>query len=188
MQLAYLIPHLDAEIDRLQRARDLLAFVPASIDFNETAAHMQPPLPSSLIAPSISAVENDSAATAQNGSAAPSTVEVVRIKRRRSYTRSHESRTIRRKPVVVDTALRGPVPAGPVVVSAAEARKSQVSKSAQATLADEVKKAGVEPLPTFAWHSRTSDARNMDALLQKLMNIGSDDAEKNRASLPPSLG
>jgi hypothetical protein len=90
--------------------------------------------------------------------------------------------------VVVDTALRGPVPAGPVVVSAAEARKSQVSKSAQATLADEVKKAGVEPLPTFAWHSRTSDARNMDALLQKLMNIGSDDAEKNRASLPPSLG
>ena len=78
--------------------------------------------------------------------------------------------------MVFDTALRGPVPTGPVVVSAEQVRKSQAAKAEQAVRAAEVRKAGADLVSNFGWRSRPTDMQNVDALLQRLMSIGEENS------------
>jgi hypothetical protein len=89
--------------------------------------------------------------------------------------------------LVLDTALRGPVPAGPVVVSAEEVRKSQAAKAAQATRAAEVRRAGSDFVSSFGWRSRANNGNSVDALMQRLINIGKEDADHESVSSLSSL-
>jgi len=200
MQLAYLLPHLDAEIERLQRARDLLAlisssrFSPASGSHGPIANKMlaQPGLFSSTGAHQKSSEQASESVLSPSSPGASSLVAInsaadlsprpVR-RRRRSDLHSGETRLVRRKrPVVEDTALSGSVPSGPVVVSAEQVRKSQALKAAEALRMAEVKKAGSDLSSSTGWRNRATDARSVDALLQRLINLGADDADQSTAS------
>ena len=189
MQLEHLIPHLDAEIDRLQKARDLLALfllfqqsgttsdADRSMEEHSSEAPIFDKQFDKQIEPAIAAPASEPA---------PSQPEVIRLKMRRSRIAREQPRSRRiREAGAVDTALRGLVPAGPIVVSAAEVLKSQAAKTAQATRAAEVKRAGNEPGSSAAWRDRSSDMRHVDAMLQRLINIGEDDAEQVAASRLP---
>jgi hypothetical protein len=99
----------------------------------------------------------------------------------------NESRAGRRKRLVLpDTALRGSVPSGPVVVSAEEVRRSQASKAAQTTRAAEVKQAGDELMSSFNWRSQNTGGRSVDLLLQRLMSIGESTDQGQITSLRQS--
>jgi hypothetical protein len=124
-----------------------------------------------------------SASDAETPQAAVST----RIKTRRARMPQNESRAGRRKRLVLpDTALRGSVPSGPVVVSAEEVRRSQASKAAQTTRAAEVKQAGDELMSSFNWRSQNTGGRSVDLLLQRLMSIGESTDQGQITSLRQS--
>lgn len=195
MQLAHLVVHLNAEIERLQKARDLLALSSSSTkifhDFDTVLAvrprSLQPELEKGAKKKenkprAINFVSSGPGADLSKVSTA--TVR-TRIKTQHVVMPEDESRVGRRKRLVSpDTALRGSVPSGPVVVSAEEVRKSQASKTAQTTRAAEVRQAGAQLPPSFHWRSRTTDGRSVDLLLQRLMSIG----ESTDQSQLPSLG
>ncbi len=83
---------------------------------------------------------------------------------------------------VLDTALRGAVPAGPVVVSAEAVRKSQASKAAQAERAAEVR------ISAAGWRSATSSVRSTDSLLQRLIHLGEGASTQKELSRFSPLG
>jgi hypothetical protein len=68
-----------------------------------------------------------------------------------------------------------------VVISAEQVRKSQELKAAEALRVAEVKKAGSDLSSSIGWRNRATDARSVDALLQKLINLGSDDPDQATA-------
>lgn len=194
MQLAHLIPHLDAEISRLQRARDLLASIPISAHTYETSKDHQAALEQSSVSRLLfnPPLENKALVPGAAEIVAPAAVQVLSLgksrqsqRERRSEPREGEHRAGRRR-LVIDTALRGSVPSGPIVVSAEEVRRSQESKTAQATRAAELKRAGAELVSHFGWRSRANDVRSVDALLQRLINIGDEDADRASASHVPN--
>jgi hypothetical protein len=189
MQLEHLIPHLDAEIDRLQRARDLLAFVPSKKELAESFGGI------TLRRVSAYAPERDAAPAKQElqttepaAAAAPvrPEVQIHVVRKRRAYTRKeHSSR--KRHAVVEDTALRGPVPTGPVVVSAEEVRKAQASKIEQAGKAAESKRTGGDLVSSFSWRSRSSDGRSVDSMLQRLINLGEENTQPGALGDLPAI-
>jgi len=200
MQLAYLLPHLDSEIERLQKARDLLALIsssrlsPASVFESPISSKMpaQPRPPSSTDVHQESNAQAGEPVVSLSSPSAPSLVAInsaadlnprpIQRRRRRSDLHSREPKLVRRKrPVVEDTALSGSVPSGPVVISAEQVRKSQELKAAEALRVAEVKKAGSDLSSSIGWRNRATDARSVDALLQKLINLGSDDADQATA-------
>jgi hypothetical protein len=194
MQLAHLLPFLDAEIDRLQKARDLLALTPSSLEIYTDTPDTQPtvdePLSLSLAADAADAAETsveqaakspvDTPPVIASSPTPPAAALPRRLRRSRNLARTElhvdESRHVKRKRVILsDTALRGHVPSGPVVVSAEEVRKSQAMKTAQTSRAAEIRKAGEEPASSLIqWRTPASDARTVDSLLQRLMRIGTD--------------
>ena len=191
MQLAHLIPHLDAEINRLQRARDLLALVPKSLlDLSAISAattmNLNRPVRASLsTSASVLTATRERESTTEPDAQGParSALDISPRKERRVRSTRFHTRAERRKPVVLeDTALRGSVPTGPVVVSAEEARKSQASKTAQASRAAEVRKAGADFISALSWRSRSTDTQNTDALLQRLMHLGEDGQDQQGPS------
>jgi hypothetical protein len=197
MQLTYLLPHLDAEIKRLQKARDLLALISEShvSPWDETETNM-PTLSRTFAQQSSSsftglhqegveqATKPDSALIGPTSQAAADvkSAEIIprRVQRKRRVSNLHsESKVARRKRVILeDTALSGSVPSGPVVVSAEQVRKSQALKAAEAVRMAEVKKAGSDPASSLGWRSRATDVRSVDALLQRLINRGADDGDQ----------
>jgi hypothetical protein len=195
MQLAHLLPHLDAEIERLQKARDLLALSSSSIRildaFDTVRAARQKSLQAQLAFDKAAKKRADKPAAVKSVNPIVSAPDAdmpkismlaVRIKT------ANESRASRRRRLILpDTALRGAVPSGPVVVSAEEVRKSQASKTAQTTRAAEVRQAGAELVSSFNWRSQTTDGRGVDLLLQRLMSIGENTDQAMSPQLP-SLG
>jgi len=198
MQLAYLLPHLDSEIERLQKARDLLALIsssrlsPASVFESPISSKMPAQPPSSIDVHQESNAQAGEPVVSLSSPSAPSLVAInsaadlnprpIQRRRRRSDLHSREPKLVRRKrPVVEDTALSGSVPSGPVVISAEQVRKSQELKAAEALRVAEVKKAGSDLSSSIGWRNRATDARSVDALLQKLINLGSDDADQATA-------
>jgi hypothetical protein len=200
MQLAYFLPILDAEIERLQKARDLLALVPSPLetytDIDTTQTIGDKPL---SLSPVQALIEQPSKPPAEKqpvmiSSPIHAAALPKRVRRSRALARTElraeESRPVRRKRLILpDTALRGHVPSGPVVVSAEEARRLQASKTAQTSRAAEIRKAGEEPAASslFHWRSSSSDARTVDSLLQRLMSIGTETEEQATGQLA-SLG
>ena len=171
MLLAELIPFLDLEIDRLQRARDLLAYVPPLANVSAIARKKAAPKTKPKAGPepksSGSDVEQGIAAVAlvEAAVAPPVVAETAQVVVVKPYDPSRRQRPVRRKQVVVeDTALRGSVPAGPVVVSANEARRSQALKAAEAA------KTPTEPQP-FEWRVSATETSSMEAALQRLMDM-----------------
>ncbi len=217
MQLAYLIPHIDAEIARLQKARDLLALIPVAKNVvsddkkisDDTQAERKrmfasrlewaspEAMPGGEPAPGVVPVGEPvplmiEAAAAREEPQAPGPGRSAgipgRMKTPRAHNHGEELRPGRRKRLLVlDTALRGPVPAGPVVVSAEEVRKSQAAKAAQATRAAEVKRAGSDFVSSFGWRSRAGNVNSVDALMQRLINIGKEEADHESVSPLSSL-
>ncbi len=203
MPLAHLIPHLDAEISRLERARALLASLSISTNANQAAKVKQAAgdklSASRLIdlAPIRPPLENTTAATmASRANVSEPAVRRARAPRlfarqilepdRRSEPRKQASRIDRRRRTfTIDTALRGAVPSGPIVVSAEEVRRSQESKTAQASRSADLKRAGEAPASHVGWSSPGKDSRSLDALLQRLMKIGEEDAERANANHLP---
>ncbi len=153
MLLAHLLPFLDAEIDRLQRARDLLAYVPAP---SESIAAT--PLHTAEAAPSPASPEIEQPAAAQ---LAP------RVLILKPHRRGAERASRRKTAPVADTALRGAVPAGPIVVSAQAVRQAQENKVSHSG------KAIAEAVPAFDWRPRANQAPDVEAqLLRRLLDIG----------------
>jgi hypothetical protein len=198
MQLAYLLPHLDSEIERLQKARDLLALIsssrlsPANVFESPISSKMPAQPPSSIDVHQESNAQVGEPVVSLSSPSAPSLVAInsaadlnprpIQRRRRRSDLHSREPKLVRRKrPVVEDTALTGSVPSGPVVISAEQVRKSQELKAAEALRVAEVKKAGSDLSSSIGWRNRATDARSVDALLQKLINLGSDDPDQATA-------
>ena len=189
MLLPHLIPHLDAEIARLQKARDLLATESNSDDnylgaglLSETRAkRARPTLTLERLATlQAAALETDAASDAAAG-AAVTLPPVTYVKGRQRAERRREPRTPKKKQVaVIDSALSGAVPTGPVVVSAEQVRQSRAAKTAHSELAAKAKKADGDFTSVLQWRSRSEDTHSVDSMLQRLMQMGkSQEAEQD---------
>ncbi|HEY0785071.1 MAG TPA: hypothetical protein VGD62_04320 [Acidobacteriaceae bacterium] len=77
-------------------------------------------------------------------------------RRERQATRTHRPSPAQASQP--DSALRSAVPAGPVVVSAEEARKAQATR---------VVPAPADPGQFFGWRERAGEVRAAEALLQR---------------------
>lgn len=154
-----IIAQLDAEIDRLERARDLLASAPTSF---KTATPTQPKKRPSAIKPkqlkreqpkktgrtsaavpvvtAVPTVETVISATprlekeAAQTEATQQSPQVHRVPPKRRFARRPSQRTASSEdPGKSTAALRGTVPTGPVAVSADEARKAQERNASPAS-------------------------------------------------------
>ncbi len=113
MRYAEIISFLDAEIDRLQRARDLLA---GSSFIQKKGAKRTV----SVLRKTAKASNPEVPPSAQSD---PAPVQIQRV----PYKNRERIRRLGRpsKPSITSTALSSHVPQGPVVVSADEARKAE---------------------------------------------------------------
>jgi hypothetical protein len=121
MQYARILALIDAEVERLQKARQLLASSFSPIE--KTRKRKSPP--SVLSAPSQIAKVQDSSAVLQGSAIAPA---VMREKRARRAPQ--QKRPSVRKPTVaaLETPLGAVVPAAPVFVSAEQIRKTRAQR------------------------------------------------------------
>ena len=198
MLLPHLIPHIEAEIARLQKARDLLA-TDSNSDTNYlvTAQRLQAHLDRStpdqarerlLKLQAVATPETETASGPAYGTAVI-LPPVTYLKGRRRLERRSEPRLQRKKQVaVIDTALSGTVPDGPVVVSAEQVRKSQAAKTAQSERAAEVKKADGEFASVLSWRSRSEESSSLDSMLQRLMQMGKSQDGNDGADPLASFG
>jgi hypothetical protein len=119
MQYAKILAALDIEIDRLQRARDLLAGLPPSR--KKLSKRTYPALKKEI---RIAKLE---AAVSLPPEQSPPQIQKVPYKERAKPRRHRNSS----KTLISSTALSSQVPAAPVVVSADEAQKARVRETEQ---------------------------------------------------------
>jgi hypothetical protein len=151
MAYTEIVSMLDAEIARLEKARELLLeLLPAAAALKpvRTAAGEQPTPP-----------VDERAAEEQEA------VAIKVLRPRRSYTPRTKRNRVATEP---DGALRTSVPAGPVAVSADDVRRRlQLQKGAAAA---------PSPLPAkepLTWRAEAEQARRGGDLLQRFMEMGS---------------
>lgn len=126
MPYARILALIDAEVARLQRARQLLASTYAPIKKTKKGAAPNSVMPRPA-APEVA--KRETSASPQK-SPAP-TVAIVKIRRKRAKLSPRRERPAIVKPQAVDSepkALGGVVPATPVFVSAEQIRQAQVQK------------------------------------------------------------
>ena len=200
MLLPHLIPHLDREIARLQKARDLLATESnPNENYLVTVPRPQPRLPSSMPGQGLAErIDLEAAAaaateTSASGNPAPNSTgalpPITYLKGRRRVERRSEPRLQKRKQLAsIDSALSGAVPTGPIVISAEQVRKSQAAKTAQSELAAEVKKADSDFASVLSWRGRAEEKNSDDFMLQKLMQMGKSQEGDRQTDPFSSLG
>jgi hypothetical protein len=191
MQFVDIVPFLDVEIERLQAARDLLATF--SIAFNIPAEIAAAPVPvrdyksqaklpgivhAIVDAARVDATKVDAARKEESPSVLPQLAPAIAaadvpVQRLRPHQPRQARRATRKALAAQESALRGVVPAGPVVVSPDVLRKEQAWK-AQPAPAEQIK------VPVWSGPSSDSrrEARSLDAMLQRLMDMGSSDEKK----------
>jgi hypothetical protein len=119
MQYAKILAALDIEIDRLQRARNLLVGLPPSR--KKLSKRTYPALKKEIL---IAKLE---AAVSLPPEQSPPQIQKVPYKERARSRRRRSSSNVR----ITSTALSSQVPAAPVVVSADEAQKARVREAEQ---------------------------------------------------------